>query len=139
VASDLVLGIFAALGPIIGAVGGMRFHRQTKAKKELEVERERGAIGIDEATRNKLVQDAARLDQEREQKREEWWGSQIQMLRDEIEAERVLSNKRYRRLNQLENWAMSHVAWDRKAYTRLRETYPDFEEPPLLPEDFSAE
>lgn len=131
---DVILAVIAILGPVIAAFGGLRFHRQNKQKLELDNQRAGVGIEIDEATHNKLVQDAATINQEREQKREEWWGSQIQMLRDEIEAERKLSNVRFRRLNELENWATLHVIWDRRAYAYIHDQVPDFEPPPELPQ-----
>lgn len=137
--ADIVLGFFAALAPLAAVVSGVVFYRQTKAKKDLEVVHERTSIEIDEATRNKLIQDASSVNQQREQERETWWASQVTVLRAEIESERRLSNRRFRRLNQLEEWATWHVAWDRKAWTKLLETYPEFEAPPALPEELEHE
>ena len=133
--TDIILGLFAAAGPLLASVGGLLFYRQNKIKKNLDISQQQVGIEIDETTRNKLVQEAATINQEREQKREEWWGEQIQMLRSEIESERKLSNRRYRRLNQIEEWAMLHLAWDRRAWAQLRETHPDFGEPPWLPDE----
>jgi hypothetical protein len=136
--TDLLLAFFAALSPLAAAIGGMLFYRENKRKKGLDLVQQAINIEIDENTRNKLVQEAAQLNQVREEEREEWWSRQIQTLRDEIDAERRLSNRRFRRLNQLEDWAMLHVAWDRKAWASLKETYPDWDPPPVLPEDIAA-
>jgi hypothetical protein len=131
---DLILAMVAAASPLGAILGGVVYYRQNRQKKDLELVQTRTQIEIDETTRNKLIQEAATVNQEREQRREEWWGQQIKVLRDEIEAERQLSNKRFRRLNQLEEWATLHVAWDRKAWARIREDDPEFEPPPTLPE-----
>lgn len=137
--ADIVLAIAAAVSPSAAVVGGVLFYRQNKQKKDIEVAHGQVQVEIDEETRNRLIQDAASVSQEREERREDWWAGQIKVLRDEIEAERKLSNRRFRRLNQLEDWAMLHVAWDRKAWGRIRETDPDFEAPPALPEEMVTE
>jgi hypothetical protein len=123
-----VLGVIAAVPPVAAAATGLFYFRLNKTKKL-------GEIGIDDQTRNKLAQDAAMINQQREQEREQWWGRQVKTLRDEINDERTLSNRRFRRLNQIENWATRHVSWDRKAWALLLEQYPDFEPPPPLPDE----
>lgn len=134
--SDLLLGFFAALGPLTAS---LLYYRQTKAKKELDLSQQQVGIKIDETTHNKLIQEAANINQEREERREKWWGDQIGLLRQEIESERQLSNRRFRRLNQLEDWATRHMAWDRKAWTIISENDPEFEQPPMLPDEARAE
>jgi hypothetical protein len=128
----IVIALIAAAGPLIAASFGLLYYRQTKGKKISE-------IGIDEATRNKIVNDAAMINQQREQLREEWWITQVKKLRDEIGDERDLSNRRFKRLNQIEDWAMLHMAWDRKAWAKLLEDDPDFPPPPPIPEDTAHE
>lgn len=137
--TDLILGFFGALGPITAMVTGLLFFRQIRAKKNLDLDQQQVGIKIDETTHNKLVQEAANINQEREQRREKWWSEQIGLLREEIEAERRLSNRRFRRLNHLEDWATRHMAWDRKAWAKIAENDPDFEQPPMLPDEVEDE
>lgn len=135
----LVLGLVALLPTLIG---GTVWYRQNKRRRELDnvqaevgIDQTKVKIEIDEATKNQLVQDAANANLRREQEREEWWARQVRTLREEIEDERTLSNKRFRRLNQIEEWAMLHVAWDRKAWARILESEADFPAPPYLPDE----
>lgn len=135
----LVLGVVAAIGPVSATISGVFYFRQNKQRKDLAIARDVVGIQIDETTRNNLIQDAASINQKREQEREDWWSNQIKVLREEIETERRLSHKRFRRLNQLEDWATLHMSWDRKAWNRLLETDPDFDPPPVLPEEIILE
>jgi len=136
---DLVIAIIALLPSLAGGVIYWRHnHRQRELANqstEVGIDHERVKIEIDEVTKAQLVQDAANANIKREQEREEWWSSQVRSMRGEIEEERRLSNRRFRRLNAVESWAMLHVAWDRKAWSKLLEYDPDFEPPPMLPEE----
>lgn len=135
--NDVLLTVFSASSPIAAAVVGLAFYRENKRKKQLEIQREEGQIVLDENTRNRLVQEAANLSQEREERREEWWGRQIDTLRREIDSERKLSNRRFRRLNQLEEWATRHVMWDRKAWSTIMALDNSFPPPPVLPDELN--
>lgn len=140
--NDIILTIFSGSSPIVAGVLGLFYYRQTKRSKELANDRQEidnkaaeNKIQLDAATRSRLVEEAATVNEEREQRREDWWGSQIKVLRSEIQAERELSNRRFRRLNQLEDWATQHVVWDRKAWSKIAEIDPDFDLPPALPDE----
>ena len=140
--SDVLLTIFSASSPLGAIVMGVLFYRQNnRAKKiendrnELDIKKEKNQIQLDDATRSRLVQEAATVNEDREQRREEWWASQIGKLRKEVEAERDLSAQRFRRLNQLEIWATKHVIWDRKAWNKIEELGGQIEPPPDLPDE----
>jgi hypothetical protein len=129
---EMLMRLLTVVTPIGTIIAAVVFYRLNKAKKVVGIE-------IDEETKNKLANEAAQINQDREQKREEWWTEQFTKLRDELAAETSLSNKRWRRMHQLEDWAMSHVAWDRRAWFTLRETHPDFPAPPPIPEEIVYE
>jgi hypothetical protein len=136
---DLLLALASTSSPLAAILGFILYYRQNKQKKDLDLLRDKGLIQIDESTHNKLVLEAATINQQREQEREAWWVGQISTLRVEIEAERRLSHRRFLRLNQLEDWATLHVSWDRKAWNKLLEIDPEFAPPPLLPEEIISE
>lgn len=141
--NDIILTVFSGSSPVMAIILGLMFYRQNRRTKDLENDRREldnrsaaNRIEIDAATKSRLVEEAATINEDREQRREDWWGRQIAVLRAEIDAERTLSYKRFRRLNQLEEWATRHVMWDRKAWVKIGD--PDFEKPPELPDELEV-
>jgi hypothetical protein len=151
--SDVALTCASSASPVGAIVMGILYWRQNnrrkkiendalelqnqKAKGQIEIEGKKADIEIelDAETKSRLVQEAASVNEERERRREEWWAEQLGLVRGEIAAERSLSNKRFRRLNNLEIWATKHVVWDRKAWNKIEELGGTIEAPPDLPED----
>lgn len=140
--NDIILTAMSGSSPIAAGVLGLFYYRQTKRSKELENDRREidnkaavNKIELDSATRSRLVEEAATVNEEREQRREDWWAAQVGVLRSEIKAERELSNQRFKRLNQLEIWATQHVIWDRKAWNKIHELGANIEAPPDLPDE----
>lgn len=140
--NDIVLTVLSGSSPLGAMAMGLMYLRQNRRTKDLDNDRKaldnrkaEHQIELDAATRSRLVEEAATVNEEREQRREEWWASQIRLLRQEIEAERKLSNRRFQRLNQLEIWATKHVIWDRKAWNKIEQLGATIEPPPDLPEE----
>jgi hypothetical protein len=143
--NDIVLTVFSGSSPVMAGVLGMLYYRQTKRTKDLDNDRRAidnqaaaHKIELDAATRSRLVEEAATVNEDREQRREDWWAAQVGVLRSEIRAERELSNQRFKRLNQLEIWATQHVIWDRKAWNKIHELGANIEPPPDLPDEIET-